>query len=111
MLFRSGALYANLSGYLSYQTFTYQQSTMYLIMIMLGGTSSPTGAIIGTLIISLLQEWVRPLQNYMQFIYGAGIVILMIVQPEGILGGGKVIYDKYIKKYIGHPKTVRVDAE
>ncbi|MDF2472582.1 MAG: branched-chain amino acid transporter permease [Lachnospiraceae bacterium] len=93
----AGALYAFLSGYLSYQSFTYQQSTMYLIMIMLGGTISPVGAVIGTLIISLLQEWVRPLQNYMQLIYGAGIMILMIVQPEGILGGGKVIYDKYIK--------------
>ena len=90
----AGSLYAFLSGYLSYQTFTYQQSTMYLIMIMLGGTISPSGAIIGTLIISLLQEWVRPLQNYMQFIYGAGIMILMIVQPEGILGGGKALYDK-----------------
>ncbi len=94
----AGALYAFLSGYLSYQTFTYQQSTMYLIMIMLGGTMSPTGAIIGTLIISLLQEWVRPLQNYMQFIYGAGIMVLMIVQPEGIVGGGKELYDRYIKK-------------
>ena len=93
----AGALYAFLSGYLSYQTFTYQQSTMYLIMIMLGGTISPVGAIIGTLCISLLQEWVRPLQNYMQFIYGIGIMILMVVQPEGILGGGKTLYEKYIK--------------
>jgi branched-chain amino acid transport system permease protein len=96
----AGALYAYLSGYLSYQTFTYQQSTMYLIMIMLGGTVSPTGALIGTMIISLMQEWVRPLQNYMQFIYGAGIMILMIVQPEGILGGGKELYEKYIRKHI-----------
>ncbi|MFV0353445.1 MAG: branched-chain amino acid ABC transporter permease [Oscillospiraceae bacterium] len=94
----AGALYAFLSGYLSYQTFTYQQSTMYLIMIMLGGTISPSGAIIGTLIISLLQELVRPLQNYMQLIYGVGIMILMIVQPEGILGGGKTIYERIKKK-------------
>lgn len=94
----AGALYAFLSGYLSYQTFTYQQSTMYLIMIMLGGTLSPIGAVIGTVIISLLQEWVRPLQNYMQFIYGAGIMLLMIIQPEGILGGGKALYEKYRKR-------------
>ena len=94
----AGALYAFLSGYLSYQTFTYQQSTMYLIMIMLGGTASPSGAIIGTMIISLLQEWVRPLANFMQLIYGAGIMILMIVQPEGILGGGKALYDMLFKR-------------
>lgn len=102
----AGALYAFLSGYLSYQSFTYQQSTMYLVMIMLGGTMSPSGAIIGTLIISLMQEWIRPLQNYMQFIYGAGIVILMIVQPEGILGGGKVIYEKLIRR-----KKARIETK
>lgn len=94
----AGSLYAFLAGYLSYQTFTYQQSTMYLIMLMLGGTMSPSGAIIGTMIISLLQEWVRPLQNYMQLLYGVGIMVLMIVQPEGILGGGKVIYEKYASR-------------
>lgn len=103
----AGALYAFLAGYLSYQTFTYQQSTMYLIMIMLGGTISPSGAIIGTMIISLMQEWVRPLQNYMMLIYGAGIMILMIVQPEGILGGGKAMYDKYIRRR----KAARIDPE
>jgi branched-chain amino acid transport system permease protein len=94
----AGALYANLTGYLSYQSFTYQQSTMYLVMIMLGGTVSPIGAIIGTFIISLLQEWVRPLLNYMQLIYGVGIMILMIVQPDGIIGGGKALYERYINK-------------
>ncbi len=94
----AGSLFAYLTGYLSYQSFTYQQSTMYLIMIMLGGTINWTGAIIGTLIISLLQEWVRPLQNYMQLIYGAGIMILMIVQPEGILGGGKALYERIVEK-------------
>lgn len=94
----AGALYAYLSSYLSYQSFTYTQSTMYLIMIMLGGTGSWTGAIIGTLIISLLQEWVRPLQNYMQLIYGLGIMVMMIFQPEGVLGGGKVIYERFLEK-------------
>ena len=94
----AGALYAFLAGYLSYQTFTYQQSTMYLIMVMLGGTSAPSGAVIGTMIISLLQEWVRPLQNYMQLIYGLGIVLLMIVQPEGILGGGRALYEKWLSR-------------
>jgi len=94
----AGALYAFLSGYLSYQSFTFNQSVIYLIMIMLGGTMSPVGAIIGTLIISLMQEWIRPLQDYMLFIYGAGIMLLMIVQPEGILGGGKALYDKINKR-------------
>lgn len=99
----AGSLYAFVSGYLSYQSFTYQQSTMYLIMVMLGGTYSWTGSIIGTMIISLLQEFVRPLQNFMQLIYGVGIMAMMVFQPEGLLGGGKALYDYIAKRWKAGP--------
>lgn len=94
----AGALYASLSGYLSYQSFTYNQSTIYLIMIMIGGTMSPVGAIISTCVITLLQEGFRSLQDYMQLIYGLGVIILMIFQPEGILGGGKALYERLAQR-------------
>lgn len=93
----AGALWASVSGYLSYQSFTYNQSTIYLIMIMIGGTGSPVGALIGTAVITLLQEGFRSLQDYMQLIYGIGVIVLMIFQPEGIWGGGKVLYERYTK--------------
>lgn len=90
----AGAMYAFYAGYLSYPTFTYNQSTLYLVMLMLGGTASPIGAVIGSLLIVMLQEWLRPLQEVMMFIYGVGIIALMIFQPEGILGGVKALYEK-----------------
>lgn len=89
----AGAMYAFYSGYLSYPTFTQNQSTIYLIMLMLGGTSSPMGAVLGSVIIIFLQEWLRPLQEVMMFIYGIGIISLMIFQPEGIIGGAKSLYE------------------
>lgn len=90
----AGALYAFYTGYLSYNAFTFNQSTLYLIMVMLGGTMSPVGAVIGSFIIIMLQEWLRPLQDYMMFLYGVGIIALMIFQPEGILGGVSALYAK-----------------
>lgn len=94
----AGAMWASVSGYLSYQSFTYNQSTIYLIMIMIGGTGSPLGALIGTAVITLLQEGFRSLQDYMQLIYGLGVIILMIIQPEGIWGGGKALYERIKKR-------------
>lgn len=90
----AGAMWASVSGYLSYQSFTYNQSTIYLIMIMIGGTASPIGALLGTVIITILQEGFRSLQDWMQLIYGIGVIILMIIQPEGIWGGGKALYER-----------------
>ena len=94
----AGALWASVSGYLSYQSFTYNQSTIYLVMIMIGGTVSPVGALIGTAVITILQEGFRSLQDWMQLIYGLGVIILMIVQPEGIMGGGKALYERMAKR-------------
>ncbi len=91
----AGAMYAFYAGYLSYPTFTYNQSTIYLVMMMLGGTISPIGAVIGSFVIIMLQEWLRPLQEVMMFIYGVGIIVLMVFQPEGILGGVKSLNDKF----------------
>lgn len=100
----AGAMWASLSGYLSYQSFTYNQSTLYLIMIMIGGTASPVGALIGTAVITILQEGFRSLQDWMQLIYGLGVIVLMIVQPEGIWGGGRALYER-IKNRTGKSKA------
>lgn len=90
----AGAMYSHYMGYICNSTFTYNQSTLYLIMVMLGGVSTPVGTVIGTLLMVLLQEWLRPLEKYMMFIYGIGVIVLMVFQPEGIMGGVRVLYDR-----------------
>lgn len=90
----AGALFAFLTGYLSSTTFSYNQSTLYLVMLMVGGSSSPLGAAVGSVLFSLLPEWFRPLQDYMQLIYGVGVMILMVILPEGLVEGGKKLYAK-----------------
>lgn len=90
----AGALFAFLTGYLSSTTFSYTQSTLYLVMLMVGGSSSPLGAAVGSVLFSLLPEWFRSLQDYMQLIYGLGVMALMVVLPEGLVEGGEKLYGK-----------------
>jgi len=90
----SGALFAFLTGYISATSFTFPQSSMYLVMLMVGGYSSIIGAAIGSGLLMLLPEWIRPLQNYMMLIFGAGVVVLMVVLPDGLYGGIKKLYEK-----------------
>lgn len=89
----AGAMYAHYMGYICNSTFTYNQSTLYLMMVMLGGVSSPFGTAVGCFIMTMLQEWLRPLETYMMFIYGIGVIILMVFQPEGIMGGVRELYE------------------
>ncbi len=82
----AGGLYALHERYISPAPFQYDQSAIYLIMIMLGGVNSTGGALIGSLFMTWLPERIRFLAAYSRLIYGIGVIILMNVMPMGIMG-------------------------
>lgn len=96
----AGSLFAFLASYISATTFTFSQSSLYLVMLMVGGYSTLPGPIVGTLLLMLLPEWVRFLQEYILLIYGLGVMVMMVVMPDGIIGGGKKAYE-YIQRKRG----------
>ncbi|HUK99424.1 MAG TPA: branched-chain amino acid ABC transporter permease [Nitrospirota bacterium] len=89
----AGSLYSFMSSYISASSFTFPQSALYLVMLMLGGYHSLPGPIVGTTLLMLLPEWVRFLQEYILLIYGLGVMVLMVVMPDGLIGGGKKAYE------------------
>ena len=89
----AGSLYAFMSSYVSASSFTFPQSALYLVMLMLGGYQTLPGPIIGTALLMLLPEWFRFLQEYILLIYGLGVMVLMVVMPDGLIGGGKKAYE------------------
>jgi len=62
----------------------------------LGGMGSIPGTIIGVVILTILPEMLRIVDEYRLLFYGALLVILMIFRPNGLLGDVRV-YD--IKKW------------
>jgi branched-chain amino acid transport system permease protein len=71
--------------------FTFVRSFEIIIMIVLGGMGSITGAVMGALIITFLPELLRQLPggvyDYRLVIYAALLILIMITRPQGILGG------------------------
>ncbi len=55
-----------------------------------GGLGSIAGVIIGALILVFLPEVLREVQLYRMLALGAGLVVLMIFRPQGLLGGKRV---------------------
>ncbi len=82
----SGVLYAHLMSYLSPDPFTFDQSVVFLVMLMVGGMNSVWGAITGAAILTILPEWLRFLKDYYLLVYGIGVVFLMVFMPYGIAG-------------------------
>lgn len=90
----AGAMYALHANYISPDPFKYDQSAIYLIMVMLGGVDSTFGAFIGSMLLTILPEKMRFLQSYYKLVYGVGVIILMVVMPMGIMGFAGLLRQK-----------------
>jgi branched-chain amino acid transport system permease protein len=84
-----GGLFAGGFNYVSPDQFSFAESIVFLTMVLLGGVSSPIGAVIGTGLLILIPEALRFLKSvpglYLA-IYGASVILIMVFMPEGIWG-------------------------
>ncbi|MDR0731511.1 MAG: branched-chain amino acid ABC transporter permease [Treponema sp.] len=83
----AGAFYAHHISFIAPQNFSFDQSILYLSMIILGGMGSIPGSIIGALVLTIIPEMMRGLMEYRLIIYGLVIVIMLIIRPSGLCGG------------------------
>src|SRR3546814_5907313 len=82
----AGALYASFTSVISPDVFSFDVTIIVLVSLLLGGSGSVGGAIIGTVIVYMLPEWLRGIGQYYMIIYGAGIILLMVFLPTGLIG-------------------------
>jgi branched-chain amino acid transport system permease protein len=88
----SGALYAHHATFIAPQDFEFVKSVTILVMLILGGELSVAGAILGTVIITFLPEWLRFLGDYYQAVFGLLVLVILIVMPNGIVGKVKQVW-------------------
>jgi branched-chain amino acid transport system permease protein len=82
----AGTLYAFLNSYISPDIFTFSDSIRFLLMVILGGAGTTTGALIGAFILTYLPEYLQQLQYWQKFAYGALLAVVMFALPLGIVG-------------------------
>ena len=91
----AGAFYACYSSYIDPSSFAASVSNNMLVMVIFGGLGNTVGSFIGAITLTVLPEMLRGLMQYRQLIYGALLVLLMMVKPQGLLGD---INFKYIRQ-------------
>lgn len=82
----AGALYAHYDGYLQPDSFNFIRSIEIIIMVVIGGLGSTTGAVIAAVLLTIIPETLRELQNYRMVIYSALLVGFMLIRPQGLFG-------------------------
>jgi branched-chain amino acid transport system permease protein len=83
----AGSFYAVYISFISPDSFKMMDSFMIFAMTILGGMGTLAGPLIGALIIYVMPEATRAFAEYRMIWVGVLLMVTMIVQPLGILGG------------------------
>jgi branched-chain amino acid transport system permease protein len=81
----SGSLFAVRIGSLTGATFVILVSITVLAVIILGGMGSIPGVIVGGLVLIGLPEFLSEFEAYKLLIYGAALIAIMILRPQGLI--------------------------
>jgi len=94
-----GALLAFQLTAFSPNSFYLNQTIPIVIMIILGGANSVTGAVVGAILLTAWQEFVRGVENghigplhipsvngIAELSLGIGLILLLLARPEGVMG-------------------------
>ena len=89
-----GSLFAHNLGSLTPDKFNFVFSIEILVMVVLGGLGSITGAVVSATFLTLLNEVLRSVSEYRLLIYSLILIFLMIFKKDGILGTSKFTIPK-----------------
>ncbi|WP_407169643.1 high-affinity branched-chain amino acid ABC transporter permease LivM [Bradyrhizobium sp. ORS 111] len=82
----AGAFFATRQGFISPESFTFQESALVLAIVVLGGMGSQLGVALAALTMIGGFELFRGLDQYRMLVFGMAMVLLMIWRPRGLIG-------------------------
>ncbi len=81
----AGNIYGSKFMTIAPNNFTFMESCMLFVIVLLGGLGSIPGTLLGAAIVVVFPEFFRQFATYRMLFFGAVLVVMMIFRPGGIL--------------------------
>ena len=82
----AGAFFFALSGFVTPSTFAFSQSILFVLVVIIGGAGSLAGPLVGATIVVLLPEFLAALAEYRLLFFGALLLVVLWLAPDGVVG-------------------------
>ena len=82
----AGGLFAHLQTTIQPNDFKFDKSIDMVVMILVGGLGSVSGAVLGAFFVGITLELTRDLSQYRLVCYALLLILLMLFRPAGMLG-------------------------
>ena len=103
----AGALFAPLSGFVTPHTFGFGQSILFVLVVMIGGSGSIVGPLMGAIVVGLLPELLAGLEDYRLLFFGLLLLVVLWLAPEGMAG----LWDRWQSRRRRTDSTVRAASD
>jgi len=90
----AGSLYAHFITFISPSSFSLMFSILLLMMVVVGGTETIWGALLGAAVLTLLPQYLRVLEDFEVLAYGAILMAVLLFMPKGILVGVRRLFER-----------------
>ncbi|MDR3211745.1 MAG: branched-chain amino acid ABC transporter permease [Planctomycetota bacterium] len=81
----TGTIYATQMRTISPGSFSYWESVVLFMIVILGGRGNQWGVLLGSFLVIGLPELFRGLQSSRMLFFGAALVVMMIFRPQGLI--------------------------
>lgn len=82
----AGGLYAHFLQYINPEDFNFLRSVEIVAMVILGGMGSTLGVVIAAIVLTILPELLRDVQQYRMIVYALLLIVMMLIRPQGLFG-------------------------
>jgi branched-chain amino acid transport system permease protein len=106
----AGALYAHLYAFLHPSIFHFIKSFDPLIIVVFGGLGSMTGTVLAAIVWALLLQGMAVsllpsnLLEWRYVLYAVALVVMMLVRPQGLMGGRELGFLKNVRAAVSRKK-------
>ncbi len=82
----AGVILANQAEFVSPAFMSWHRSGELIVMVVLGGIGTLTGAIGGAVVALLLEDWLAVLTEHWRLLFGVFLILMVLGSPHGLAG-------------------------
>jgi branched-chain amino acid transport system permease protein len=85
-----GGLYGHYFSFIEAQNFNIALSITVVLYVLLGGTQSVLGPLVGATVFTLAPELLRGSQSWRYVVFAVALIVLMALRPQGLVTGAQL---------------------
>jgi branched-chain amino acid transport system permease protein len=81
----AGVIFASFQRYVSPESFTFNESILIVLIIVIGGVGNVLGVIAGAVALIVLPELLRGVAQYRMMAFGFSLAAIILLRPQGLV--------------------------